>query len=187
MTAYDLPTSLKIGEVAYSIRTGWRTVMDIFAALNDPELDAEMQTETMLRILYVDYIKIPPQHMQEAVEKACEFLDCGIKPDKTNRPRTMDWEQDAALIIPEINNVSGCEIRMNPDIHWWTFFGWYMSIGSGLFASVLSIRRKKQKGQKLEKYEEEFYRENRHLIEMKRADSKEIREEKENILKWLNS
>lgn len=185
MGVYDLPTSLKIGEVDFPIRYGWRAAMDIFAAFSDPELDEEMKTETMMQILFPDYLKIPPGRMQEAVEKACEFLDCGMKQEKKHRPRTMDWEQDAAIIIPAINQVAGREIRLDPDIHWWTFFGWYMSIGEGLFSSVLSIRQKKTKGKKLEKYEEEFYRENKDLIDLKKPESEEIRQEKENLMKWL--
>lgn len=185
MTAYDLPTSLKIGEVDYSIRYGWRAAMDIFAAFNDPDLDQEMRTEVLLRILFPEWQKIPHNLMPEAIKKGCEFLDCGVKPDKKNQPRTMDWEQDAGLIIPAINAVSGKEVRADPNVHWWTFFGWYMSIDDGLFATVLYLRQKKAKGKKLEKHEEEFYRENRQLIDLRMPESEEIRQEKENILKWL--
>lgn len=185
MSAYDLPTSLTIGEVDYSIRYGWRAVMDIFAALNDPELDDEMKMEVMLRILYPEFEKIPQEHIQEAVEKACAFLDCGMKPDGIRKPRTMDWEQDAAIIIPEINKVAGYDVRWKQDEHWWTFFGWYMAIEGGVFANILHIRQKKAKGKKLEKHEEEFYRENRQLVDLRVPESEEVRQEKENLLKWL--
>ena len=151
MGVYDLPTSLEIGEVSFSIRYGWRAVMDIFAAYADPELDDEMKTETMLQILYPDWDKIRPEHIQEAVEKACDFLDCGMKPDKQHRPRTMDWEQDAVIIIPAVNSVAGQEIRFAPDIHWWTFFGWYMSISDSLFSSVINKIQKKSNVKKQEK------------------------------------
>lgn len=185
MGAYDLPTSLMIGEVAFPIRFGWRAVMDIFAAYADSELDDDMKTEIMLQIIYPDWDKIPPQMLPEAIGKACEFLDCGMKPDKKNRPRTMDWEQDAAIIIPAINSVAGREIRLDPDLHWWTFFGWYMSISDSLFSSVVRLRQKKAKGKKLEKHEEEFYRENQKIIDLKKPESEEVRKEKENLLKWL--
>lgn len=185
MGAYDLPTSLPIGGVDFPIRYGWRTAMDIFAAFNDPDLDEDMKTDVMLRILYPNWMDIPPRGIQEAIEKACYFLDCGMKPDKKNRPRTMDWEQDAPLIIPAVNSIAGKEVRLDPNIHWWTFFGWYMSIGDGLFASVLHIRSKKAKGKKLEKHEEEFYRENKSIIDLRMAESEEVRQEKEDILKWL--
>lgn len=185
MGVYDLPTSLMIGEVDFPIRYGWRAVMDIFAAYADPELDDEMKTETMLQILYPDWEKIRPEHLQEAIEKACAFLDCGMKPERKNRPRTMDWEQDAAIIIPAVNSVAGREIRLDPDIHWWTFFGWYMSISDSLFSSILNIRQKRAKGKKLEKHEEEFYRENQQIIDLRKPESEEVRQEKENLLKWL--
>jgi hypothetical protein len=97
----------------------------------------------------------------------------------------MDWEQDAEIIIPAINQVAGREIRLDPGIHWWTFFGWYMSIGDGLFASVLRIRSKKAKGKKLEKWEEEFYQDNKKLIDFRTADAEEVRREKDSILRWL--
>lgn len=185
MGVYDLPTSLRIGEVDYTIRSGWRAVMDIFSAFADPDLDGEMKTEIMIQILYPQWEQIPPRHLQEAVEKACEFLDCGMKPDQKNRPRTMDWEQDAPLILPAVNAVAGREVRLDPELHWWTFFGWYMSIGEGLFGSVLNIRQKKVKGKKLDKHEEEFYRDNHHIIDLKKAESEEVRKEKEDMLKYL--
>ena len=117
----------------------------------------------------------------EAVEKANDFLDCGSRWDKTPKPRMMDWEQDAGIIIPAVNAVAGQDIRLDPDIHWWTFFGWYMSIGDGLFATVLRIRGKKAKGKPLDKWEEEFYRENRQIIDLHTEETDEIRKEKENI------
>jgi hypothetical protein len=187
MNAYDLPTSLTIGEVDFRIRYGWRSALDILAAFNDPDLDMEQKTEVMLRILYPDWILIPERHLPEAVAKACEFLDCGHKPNDQKRPRLMDWEQDASLIIPEINRVAGREIRFDPDIHWWTFIGWYMCINEGVFSSVLRIRGKRSRGKKLEKAEEEYYRDNKKLIDLRQVESAEVRQEKENILKWLNS
>lgn len=185
MGVYDLPTSLIIGEVVYPIRYGWRAVLDIFAAFNDPDLDDDMKMDAMVRILYPNWEDIPFLHMQEAIEKACEFLDCGMKHDGRPKPRTMDWEQDWALIIPAVNHAAKREVRSDPDIHWWTFFGWYMSIEGGTFSSVLHIRQKKAKHTKLEKWEEEFYRENRHLIDLRNPESEEIQQEKENLLKWL--
>ena len=53
MGAYDLPTSLRIGEVDYAIRSGWRAVMDIFSAFADPDMDPEMKTDIMM--FYQDF------------------------------------------------------------------------------------------------------------------------------------
>ena len=40
-----------------------------------------------------------------------------------------------------------------------------MGIGEGLFSNIVRIRHKKAKGKKLEKYEQEFYKENKSLID----------------------
>lgn len=186
MTAYDMPTSLNIGGVDMPIRYGWRAVLDILIAQNDPELNTEQKLFVMLQILYPRWRDIPKEHIEEAAVKACEFIDCGQKKSGVPKPRTMDWEQDAAILIPAINERAGKEVRADPNMHWWTFFGYYMSIGESLFSSILRIRSKRAQGKKLEKWEQEFAKENKHLIEMKAAaEQEEIRQEKQDILKWL--
>lgn len=186
MNAYDLPTSLVIGEVAYPIRYQWRPVMDALIACADPELDEQSKAFCMLRIMFPTLEEIPEERLQEACEKASAFIDCGQKNDGKQGPKMIDWEQDAAVIIPEINKVAGREIRLDPNIHWWTFFGWFMGIGDGLLASVLHIRSKKAKGKKLEKWEQEFYKANKALVDMKASETEEIRAEKDRILQILN-
>lgn len=186
MRAYDLPTSLVIGEVVHPIRYGWKTILDIFAAMNDPDLDKEMKAEVILKLFYPNWQLIPSVLIPEALEKACDFMDCGRKKCDSYRPRLVDWEQDAAIIIPAINSVAKREIRMNPNIHWWTFHGWYMSIEGGLFSSVLHIRQKQAKGKKLEKWEEEFLVENRNLVELQNKQTAEEKAVQEYFDKWLN-
>lgn len=185
MNAYDLPTSLAIGEVEYRIRYNWRAILDILAACADPELDEQSKALCMLQIFYPDWDKIPVDRLSEACTKACEFIDCGQKNDGKAKPKMIDWTQDAPIIIPEINKVAGREVRAYPDIHWWTFFGWFMGIGEGLLASVLHVRGKKAKHKKLEKWEQEFYNENKAIVDMRAPETDEIRAEKESILKWL--
>lgn len=185
MIIYDLPTSLIVGEVEYRIRYSWRSVLDVLAACADPELDNAGKAECMLKILYPDWDKIPEHLFPEACKKACEFIDCGQKDDGKPKPKMIDWEQDAPIIIPEINKVAGKEVRLEPEIHWWTFFGWFMSIGEGTLATVVHIRQKKAKGKKLEKWEKEFYTANKDLIDIKTPETEEMRKEKENILKYL--
>lgn len=185
MNAYDLPTSLTIGGVEHPIRTGWRVVMDIFAMYNDPDFDNEMKTVGLVKMIYPQWREIPPEAIPEAIEKACEFLDCGQKPDNRNRPRLVDWEDDAAIIVPAVNSVAGLDVRSNPNIHWWTFFGWYMGIKDSLFSTVLHIRKKKKSGKSLEKWEKEFLHENRNFVEMRKRYTAEELEELEYIKKWL--
>jgi hypothetical protein len=109
MTAYELPTSLNISGVDFSIRTDFRAIIDILVAMNDPELDEQAKAVVMLQILFEDWQSIPPEHLSEACQKACEFIDCGQADDNPNRPkpRLMDWEQDGDMIVPAVNKVAG--------------------------------------------------------------------------------
>lgn len=166
MNAYDMPTSLVIGGVERPIRFGWRVAIDIFTMFNDPEFDNEMRTVGLVKLLYPKWQEIPEKDIPEAIEKACEFLDCGNKPSKQRRPRLVDWEKDAALIVPAINSVAGIDIRRDPGIHWWTVFGWYMSVENSLLSSVLRIRKKRAEGKPLDKQEKEWYRANAHLVNL---------------------
>lgn len=185
MNAYDLPTSLIIRGVEYRIRYNWRAVLDILAACSDPDLDDQGKAICLIQIFYPDWETIPHEHLQEACKKASDFIDCGQKNDEKPKPKMIDWQQDAALIIPEINKVAGKEVRTDPNIHWWTFFGWFMGIGEGLLASVLQVRKKKINHKKLDKWEQEFYKANKELVDLKAPESEEIRAEKENLMKFL--
>ena len=172
MSAYELPTSLVIGGVGYSIRSDYRAVLDILIALNDNELDERDKSYVMLKIMYEKCEEIPPEHWEEALQKASEFIDCGQRDDGKKHPKTVDWEQDANIIIPAVNKVAHTEIRAVPYMHWWTFMSYYMEIGESLFASVINIRLKKNKGKKLEKHEQEFYKENKAIIDFEQKEQR---------------
>ena len=184
MNVWNFPTSLNIGGIEYEIRTDYRVILDLLMALNDPELSdsdnkmsAYMQSRVILEIMFPDWDNIPQEHIQEALDKVAEFIDMGIG-DDSKKPKTMDWEQDAPIIIPAINKVLNREIRAEKHMHWWTFLGAYMEIGEGLFSNIIHIRQKKAKGKKLEKWEQEFYKENKSLIDFQHKE-KRSNEEKE--------
>ena len=183
-SAWEFPTSLNIGGVDYEIRTDYRVVLDLFTALSDPDLtDADeqmtayMQSRAILEIMFPDCDNIPTEHIQEALDKVSEFIDMGISDDR-KKPKTMDWEQDAPILIPAINKVLNCEIRAQKYMHWWTFIGAYMEIGESLFSNVIHIRQKKAKGKKLEKWEQDFYNENKSLIDFRKSEKRSEEEKK---------
>lgn len=189
MYAWGLPTSLEVDGREYEIRTDYRVILDILAAMNDPEIFEPGMTEdekkaeqvmTMLQILYIDFDIMPPENWQEAAKKACDFIDCGIKGDDKPKPRAMDWEQDAPIIAPEVSKVAGRDIRIG-ETHWWEFFGYYMGIGEGVFNTIVSIREKRRKGKKLEKWEQEFYRNNKALVNLKIKKEERSEQEKEEL------
>ena len=184
-SAWEFPTSLNVGGVDYEIRTDYRVVLDLFAALSDPELTdldeqmtSYMQSQVIMQIMFPDCDNIPHEHWQEALNKVSEFIDMGITED-SKKPKTMDWEQDAPILIPAINRVLNCEIRAQKYIHWWTFLGAYMEIGESLFSNVIHIRQKKATGKKLEKWEQDFYKENKSLIDFKQKDQRSSEEKEE--------
>ncbi len=194
MNAYSLPYSIEVGGIDYKIRTDYHVIIDILTAMNDTEIfepgmtEEEKQQErvmTILQILYIDFDRMPPKDWKEAVEKACDFIDCGIKGDEKPKPKVMDWEQDAPIILPAINKVAHEDVRKNEHMHWWTFFGYYMEIGESTFSTVVSIREKKRKGQKLEKWELEFYKNNKSIVDIKPKQSERSKEEKDAIRKLL--
>ena len=179
--AWELPTSLEVGGTEWKIRTDFRTVLDILKYFSDPEYKDE-QWEICLDILFENYEDMPPSLYQEAAEKAVEFIDMGMNDDGIKKPQTMDWEQDAVVIIPSINRVIGQEIRLLEYMHWWTFLGAYMEIGESLFSQIINIRQKKAKGKKLEKWEQEFYRENKEMVDLKMKHTEEEKQEKNRLL-----
>ena len=183
-SAWEFPTSLNIGGVDYEIRTDYRAVLDLLTALNDeeltdedPQIESYMKSRVILEIMFPQCDDIPEEYTQEALDKVIEFIDMGITED-SKKPKTMDWEQDAPILIPAINKVLNTEIRAQKHIHWWTFLGAYMEIGESLFSNIVHIRQKKAKGKKLEKWEQDFYKENKSLIDFKQKNQRS-NEEKE--------
>lgn len=160
---YELPTALDVGGVRHEIRSDWRAVLDIIAALSDPELTQADKLCCLLDIFYVNR----PADVAEAVRQCFWFINMGQGEQKSSGMKLMDWEQDLQYIIAPINQQAGCEIRALDYMHWWTFMGYYYNIGDCMFAQIVAIRKKLKKGQKLEKYEKEFYRANREIVDIK--------------------
>ncbi len=164
---YNLPTELEIGGVEYSIRNrgDYRTVLDIFSILEDPDLDKAERIICALIVFYEDIETIEDVYslpdVEEAVNQMFKFFDAG-KPDgqvKSHR-KLIDWQGDEAMIISAINNVAGKEVRAEKYLHWYTFMSYYMSVGESILSTVVSIREKVSKGKHLEKWERQFRTEN---------------------------
>ena len=170
-----LPTKLNVNGTDRAIRTDFRIALLIMQAYNDPELIeddvAHEKTEAMLECLYEDLDDIGQEDIVSAIEQAVWYLDGGGIQSSNSKykksKKIMDWEQDEQIIFSAINKVAGFETRSVEYMHWWTFLGYFNEIGEGLFTTVINIRQKKNKRKKLEKHEEEFYKENRHLVDIK--------------------
>lgn len=185
-----LPTKLNINGTDRAIRSDFRVALLIFQGYNDPELSDQERAMVTMECLYEDCKSIPYEDYQEAYDRAIWFLDGGVVDENTNHQQSkkvMDWEQDEQIIFSAVNKVAGKETRAEEYMHWWTFLGLFNEIGEGLLSTVINIRQKKNKGKRLEKYEQEFYRDNKSLIDIKVRLSEEEQAEKEYLEKLLNS
>lgn len=167
---YRLPVTVTIDDIEYPIRNNgdYRMVLDCFIVLQDIEIESE--TERILTALLIFYedldvdsvLLLSEDDIKARLKAMYDFFDCGQ--DMSNAPKNtrklMDWKQDEMLVISAINNVAHTEVRAEEYIHWWTFMGYYMSIGESAFATVVSIRNKILTNKKLEKHEKEFRAEN---------------------------
>lgn len=173
---YGLPVAIEIKGTNHPIRNkgDYRMVLDVMSALSDEELDRNDRIRCALFIFYEDIAAI--KDIKTAAEKMMEFINLGETESGDDTPPVMNWEQDFKIIVPPVNSILGFEVRSVEYLHWWTFMGAYMEIGEGTFRTVVSIRKKKRTGKKLEKWEEEFYRENRKMIDLPMNLSKEERE-----------
>lgn len=179
---YELPKSLDVCGVMYEIRSDYRAVLDICAALSDTDLNNEEKALVSLDIMYPAFSEMPQEHYEEALKKCFWFISCGAEEENTRKaPKLMDWEQDFQYIVAPINRVVGKEIRSVEYLHWWSFISAYYEIGDCTFAQIVRIRDKKARGKKLDKTEQEWYKNNRHLVDMKQSLSEA---EKQILKEW---
>lgn len=183
-----LPKTVEFNDHEWNIRSDYRDILLIFQAYNDPELNDYEKTVITLQVFYKEWEEIPDNMYEEALNKAAWFMDGGedISDNRKQGKKVVDWEQDEKIIFSAINKVAGKEVRNLEYMHWWTFLGYFNEIGDGLLSTVINIRSKKNSGKKLEKYEQEFYRKNKELINIKNKISNSDKKDLDEVLKILN-
>lgn len=177
MNIWNLPTSVHVAGVDWDIETDYRAIIDVLIALNNPDYDDEEKMLYCLIALIIDFDAMHKRYYREAMKAIAQFIDMEKgDEEKKKSPSLMDWEKDAALIIPAVNKVLGKEIRAEKYMHWWTFMSAYMEMGECSFTHIVRIRDKKARHIKLEKWEKDFIRENKSLVELEKRLSKEEQE-----------
>ena len=173
MTPWSLPQTTTIGGVEYQLSTDYRDVLEIIECLNDPE-NPELLRWRIAVALFYDCEDFPEEHLQKAMEYLSAFISCGDT-TTTHSPKLLDWEQDAQIIVADVNKVAGTEIRAVPYLHWWTFLSYFRAIGEGQLLTLVSIREKLRTGKKLEPWEREYYQKNpeRVILKMKYSAEEE--------------
>lgn len=185
---YELPTEIMIEGCPYKIRNrgDYRIILGAFSVLEDTELDRKERIISALIIFYEDLNDVDDvfalPNLESAVMQMYEFFN-GDKPDAAKVVKKLiDWEDDSAMICSAINNVAKTEIRSLEYLHWWTFLSYYMSIGESIMSTVVSIRDKIVSGKKLEKWENDYRRENPQYFMWKKKTAEELDAEE-----WVKS
>ena len=173
---FTLPKTVEVGGKERLIRYDFRVILEIIVMLNDPELSEEDKAEAVIDMFYYDDVPF----CKEAIEACFSFID-GNKPRSGKpQPRLLDWEQDFDYIIAPVNRVLGFEARAvdydteknTGGVHWWTFLGAYMEIGSDcLFSQIVSLRDKQARGEKLDKFERKWLRRNNDIVQLRQRFS----------------
>ena len=168
---YSLPTKIKIRDNEFRIRNDgdYRMVLDCFSALQDAELTKDERVISCLIIFYNDIqcledvytLFYDEEMMSTAIKEMFNFFNCGQENVGSNQQyQLIDWEKDSQIVCSAINNVAKIEIRSLEYCHWWTFMGYYVSIGDSVLSMIVGIRYKIATGKKLEKYEKDFRKDN---------------------------
>jgi hypothetical protein len=179
---WELPESVEIGGKTYHLNTDYRDIIEIMQYLDDPDKPEFLRWQIAIALFYEE--EIPSEYQLEAMEYLAAFISCG-EPDTKPGPKLLDWEQDAGAIVADVNKVAGAEIRALPYLHWWTFLSYFQAIGEGQLSTLVSIREKLRKGQKLEKWEQDYYRANKSRVDLKKRYSTEELAEQERLKKLL--
>ena len=165
---YEIPISVRINNIEYRIRNNgdYRVILDCCSALQDVDLTEQERVFASLIIFYQDLDTLEDvlavDNLKERISEMYKFFNCGGEDTVGAKVpyKLIDWEKDSQIISSAINKVANTEIRSVPYVHWWTFMGYFSSIGRSLLSTVIEIREKILKGKKLEKYEREFRRDN---------------------------
>ena len=182
MNGWILPKTATFGGVEYDLSTDFRDVLEIISYLTDKSKTEYVRWKVAVGLFFEP--EIPDEYFQDAMRYLADFISYGSSNDKPG-PKLIDWQQDVNMIVSDINKVAGQEVRALKYLHWWTFLSYFNGIGEGQLSTVVSIRKKKATGKKLEKWEQEYYRDNKSVVDFNASDTDEVKKEKENILKWL--
>lgn len=182
MNSWGLPVTATIGGVTYQLNTDFRDVLEIIKYLNDTTKPEYIRWIIAISLFFEE--EIPREYQEDAAKFLFNFISYDNQEAKPGH-KLIDWQQDASMIISDINKVAGKEIRAEKYIHWWTFLSYFYGIGEGQLSTIVGIRSKKAKGKKLEKWEQEYYRDNRKKVDFQTPDNPDKAALQEYFNKWL--
>ena len=180
---YELPTSITIEDRQYQITNNgdYRVILDCFSALSDSELSEDEKVLASLLIFYnefedIEELPAEEDELKQLVTEMFKFFNCGQEEQigANAGSSVLDWDSDSTIITAAVNNVAHTEIRAIPFLHWWTFMGYFMSVGDSILSTVVGIRNKLNKNKKLEDWEKDFKKDNPQYFNWKRKSKEEL-------------
>ena len=167
---YALPTYVEVNGKQYNIRQrgDYRIILDCFDTLTDVELSEDERVLASLLIFYNEFDEIEDLPTDEEtflglINQMYWFMNVGNEDEAPGAQMdfaVIDWKADEVMVVSAINKVAGQEVRLVDYMHWWTIMGYFMAVGESMLSTVVSIRSKIAKHEKLEKWEEKFRKDN---------------------------
>lgn len=155
---------LPVKLLGLDINSDFRAIITVLQAWEDDYFNDEDKIEILLRILYKD------QQLDDvglALTEAKSFLNrTRLDSESTDEPILISWVQDIHLIFDGIISTHGTDPRTLEYLHWWSFLGLFHGIKEGTFSNIIRIRSKINNAEKLDKWEEEYYLKNRHMVDL---------------------
>ena len=183
---WQLPKALRLGEKNWDIRADFRVMLRVIFTLERQELPEAGRIYLAMRLFYKDFLQMPPALWADAAKELMSFLAGGREQPGPAGPRLLDWQQDAELIIADVNKAAGRELRAMEFVHWWTFLALFSSVGEGRLSAVVNIRRKLAEGTALEDWEKEYLRREPWRVKLRASLTPEEQAHKEQLQKMLD-
>ena len=86
---FSLPDTVTISDIEYRIRTDFRTILEIFVMLDDPDLTDADKTEALLRMFFIER----PSDPEAALQAFTDFVDprSSQKGERKKQSPLIDW------------------------------------------------------------------------------------------------
>ena len=174
-----IPVTLKVDGVSYRLRNNgdYRVILDVLEKLKDVSIinnnadkfkrESQLKDKMLeiLELAFVDFDLSICTDVNGLVEELFTFIRCYAEGSKNeNQDKLFDWNKDFNMIVSPINATLGKDVRLEEYMHWFTFMSLFDNIGDCNFSTVVNLRRKKFRGEKLEKSEKKYILENPHLF-----------------------
>lgn len=178
------PTKIKVGNEIIDINSDFRNCLKIILAFEDDELLIEEKYNIMLLRLY----KKIPVNLEDAINQAIKFLDCGKKTNEANNEkRVYSFKKDASFIFSSMSSTHNIDLNEIPYLHWWKFVYLFLDIKKDCtFSNILYYRQKANSG-KLDKNEREVYRRSYKILSLNSEEADDTSEEEDEFMKKFNS